>query len=170
VVFEDEDIPKSRVAPQIDDPFTVSQEDVLCTFEGQDGQGLFMPRRFDQYFMGPNPIHLVIDPFAFSVQFAFDSESGEFIGDDAQGPAGRVGRRSVVPERKNLRRGPVFVAFTEGTESADGSPLLRGKIRRSAAPLGGDDHPSSMNGVFSELGHRGFVFGKEWSLKRGSFF
>jgi hypothetical protein len=67
VVFEDEDISKARVAPQIDDPLTVGQQDILCTLERQGGQGLFMPRRFDHDFMGTHPIHLIIDPFAFPV-------------------------------------------------------------------------------------------------------
>jgi len=128
-----------------------------------------MPRRFDHDFMGTHTIHLVIDSFAFPVQFAFDSESGEFIGDDAQGPAGRVGRSSVVPERKNLRRGSIFVAFTKGTESADGSSFLWSEIRGPATPLGGDDHPSSMDGIFSQFGHRGFIFGRKYGLKRGNF-
>jgi hypothetical protein len=120
--------------------------------------------------MGTNTIHLVIDPFPFSVQFSFYSESGEFIGDDAKGPTGRVGRASIVSERKDLRRGSILVAFTERTESADGSSFLWCEIRGSAAPLGGDDHPSSVNRIFSQLRHRGFVFGKKCGFKRGNFF
>jgi hypothetical protein len=33
VVFEDEDMPKARVPPQIDDPLTVGQQDILGTLE-----------------------------------------------------------------------------------------------------------------------------------------
>jgi len=120
-----------------------------------------MPRRFDHDFVGTYTVHLVIDPFAFPVQFSFFSESGEFIGDDAKGPARRVGRGSIVSERQDLWRGSILVAFTEGAESANGSSFLRGEIRRSAAPLGRDDHPSSMDGIFSQFGHRGFIFGRE---------
>jgi hypothetical protein len=120
--------------------------------------------------MGPDSIHLVIDPLAFSVQFSFYSESGELIGDDAKGPTRGVGRGSIVSERKDLRRGSIFVAFTERTESADGSSFLWNEIRRSATPLGGDDHPSSMDGIFSQFGHRGFIFERKRAPKRGNFF
>jgi hypothetical protein len=120
--------------------------------------------------MGANSVHLIIDPIAFSVQLSFYSEGGELIGDDAKGPTGRVRRGSIVSECHNLRRGSIFIPFAERAESADGSSFLWGEIRRPAAPLGGDDHPSSMDRVFSQLGHKGFVFGREWSLKRGSFF
>jgi hypothetical protein len=120
--------------------------------------------------MSTHTIHLVIDPLAFSVQFSFYSESREFIGDDAKGPARRVGRGSIVSERKDLRRGSIFVAFTKGTESTDGSSVLWSEIRGPATPLGGDDHPSSMDRIFSQFGHRGFIFGRKWSFKRGNFF
>jgi hypothetical protein len=116
MVFEDEDVSEARVAPQIDDPLTVRQQDILCTLEGQVGQSLFMPRRFDHDFMGANPIHLVIDPFPFSVQFSFYSEGGELIGNDAKGPTGRVRRGSIVSECNNLRRGSIFIPFAQGAE------------------------------------------------------
>jgi hypothetical protein len=120
--------------------------------------------------MGSDPIHLVIDPFPFPVQLSFYSEGGELVGNNAKGPTRSVGRGSIVSERKDFRRGSIFVAFTERTESTHGLSFLRGEIRRSAAPLGGDDHPSSMNGIFSQFGHRGFIFGRKWALKRGNFF
>jgi len=170
MVFEDEDVSEARVAPQVDNPITVGQQDILYTLERQGGQGLFMPRRFDHDFMSTDAIHFIIDPFAFSVQFSFYSESRELIGDDAKGPTRRVGRGSVVSERKDFRRGSILVAFTEGAESADRPSFLRSKIRGSPTPLGGNDHPSSMDRVFSQLGHRGFIFGRKWGVKRGSFF
>jgi hypothetical protein len=67
MVFEDEDVPEARVAPQIDNPLTVGQQDIFCTRQRQGGQGHFMPGRFDHDFMGSDSIHLVVDPFAFSV-------------------------------------------------------------------------------------------------------
>jgi hypothetical protein len=120
--------------------------------------------------MRTHAIHLVVDAFAFPIQLSFDSESGELIGDDTKGPARRVRRGSIVPEGKNLGRGSIFVAFAEGTESADGSSFLWGEIRGPAAPLGGNDHPSSMDRIFSQFGHRGFTFGRKCGLKRGNFF
>jgi hypothetical protein len=129
-----------------------------------------MPWRFDHHLVGSNSIHLIIDPFAFSVQFSFYSESGELIGDNAKGPTRSVRRGSIVSKGNDLRRSSIFVAFTEGAESADGSSLLWNEIRRSSTPLCRDDHPSPMNGIFSQFGHRGFFFRREFMPKRGNFF
>jgi hypothetical protein len=67
--------------------------------------------------MGTNSIHLIIDPFAFSVQLSFYSEGGELIGDDTKGPTGRVRRGSIVSKCNDLWRGSIFIPFAEGTES-----------------------------------------------------
>jgi hypothetical protein len=106
--------------------------------------------------VGANPVHLIVNPFAFSVEISFYSEGRELIGDDAKGPSGRVRRGTIVSESNNLGRGSVFIPLAEGAESACGSMLLYCKIRGPSAPLCGDDHPSSMNGIFSQFGHRGF--------------
>jgi hypothetical protein len=106
--------------------------------------------------VGANSVHLIVNSFAFSVEISFYSEGRELIGDDAKGPSGRVGRGAIVSEGNNLGRGSVFISFAEGAESACWSLLLYYEIRGPSAPLGGDDHPSSMNGIFSQFGHRGF--------------
>jgi hypothetical protein len=120
--------------------------------------------------MGANSVHLIIDSFAFSVQPAFYSEGWEFIGNDAKGPTGRVRRDSIVAECKDFWRGSIFIAFTERTKSTDWSSFLWHKIRGSPTPLCGNDHPSSMDRIFSQLGHRGFFFRREFMPKRGNFF
>jgi hypothetical protein len=120
--------------------------------------------------MGANSVHLIIDPFALTVQFSFYPEGGKLIGDDAKGPTGRVRRGSIVPQCNNFRRSSIFIPFAEGTKSSDGSSFLRGEIRRSTTPLGGDNDPSSVDGVFSQFRHRGFVFGRKCGLKKGNFF
>jgi hypothetical protein len=120
--------------------------------------------------VGTNSIHLIIDPFAFSVQFSFYSESGELIGDNAKGPTRSVRRGSIVSKGNDLRRSSIFIAFTEGAESADGSSLLWNEIRRSSTPLCRDDYPSPMNGIFSQFGHRGFFFEGNSFLRRETFF
>jgi len=68
--------------------------------------------------MGANSVHLIIDPFALTVQFSFYSEGGELIRDDAKGPTGRVRRGSVVSQCNNFRRGSIFIPFAEGTKAA----------------------------------------------------
>jgi hypothetical protein len=67
MVFEDEDVSEARVAPEIDDPLAVGQQDIFCARQRQGGQGHFMPGCFDHDFMGSDSIHLVINPFAFPV-------------------------------------------------------------------------------------------------------
>jgi hypothetical protein len=70
--------------------------------------------------MGSNSIHLIIDPLAFSVQLSFYSESREFIGDDAKGPTGGIGRGSIVSECNNFWRSAIFIPFAERTKSTPG--------------------------------------------------
>jgi hypothetical protein len=129
-----------------------------------------MPRRFDHHFMGTNSVHLIIDPFAFPVQLSFYSESRELIGNDAKGPTRGVRRGSIISESNDLWRGSIFIAFTERTKSTDWSSFLWHKIRGSSTPLCGNDHPSSMDGIFSQFGHRGFFSEGGRMLKKGNFF
>jgi hypothetical protein len=76
-----------------------------------------MPRRFDDHLMSTNAIHLIINPFAFSVQLSLYSECREFIGNDAEGPTRGVRKGSIVSKCDNLWGSSIFIAFTEGTES-----------------------------------------------------
>jgi hypothetical protein len=115
-----------------------------------------MPRSFDDYFVGPDSIHLIINSFPFTVQLSFYSEGGELIGDDPKGPTGGIRRGSIVSKCKDFGRGPIFIAFAEGAEPAYRSSLLRCKIRGPSTSLCGNDDPSSMDGIFSQFRHRNF--------------
>jgi hypothetical protein len=115
-----------------------------------------VPRRLDHDLVGTNSIHLIVDAFAFSVQLSFYPQGGEFIGDDTKGPTRGVRTRSIVSECKNFWRCPIFIALAEGAESANRSSLLSREIRGPSTSLRGDDHPSSMDGVFSQFRHRLF--------------
>jgi hypothetical protein len=117
--------------------------------------------------MGTNAIHFIIDPFTFAAQFAFYPEGREFIGDDTKGPTRSVRRGSIVSKGNDLWRGSVFIAFTEGAESTDGSSFLWCKIRGPSTPLCGDNHPSSMNGIFSQFRHRRFFSRRKSVRLRG---
>jgi hypothetical protein len=67
--------------------------------------------------MGADSIHLIINPFAFSIQFSLYSKGGELIGDNAKGPTRGIRRGSVLSKCKHLWGCPIFVALTEGAES-----------------------------------------------------
>jgi hypothetical protein len=117
-----------------------------------------MPRRFDHHLMNTNSVHLIIDPFAFSVQLSFYPEGRELIGDDSKGPTWRIRRGPIISEGDDLRWGSVLIALTEGTESTDRSSLLCCEIGGPSSSLCRNDHPPSMDGIFSQFGHDGSSF------------
>src|SRR4030042_586812 len=110
-----------------------------------------MQRCSDHNFMRTNSVHLIIDPFAFSVQLSFYPEGRELIGDHSKCPAGSVRRSSIFSKRNDLWRGFILIPFTEGAEPTDRSSLLCYKIRGPSSPLCGNDHPPSMDWISSEL-------------------
>jgi hypothetical protein len=75
--------------------------------------------RFDDHFMSADPVHLVVNSFAFSVQVSFDAKGREFIRYDPKAPARRVWRSSIVSKSDDLRRSSILIPFTERTESTD---------------------------------------------------
>jgi hypothetical protein len=115
-----------------------------------------MPRCFDDDFVGPHSIHLIINSFPFTVQLSLYSEGGELVGDDPKGPTGRIGWGSIFSKCKDFGWGSIFVAFAEGTEPACRSPLLCCKIRGPSTSLCGNNDPSSMDGIFSQFRHSRF--------------
>jgi hypothetical protein len=67
IILKDNHITKPLIPPQIDDPLTVSPEDILDSMEWQRGQGLMVQRGFDHHFMGPDSVHFIKDPLPFPV-------------------------------------------------------------------------------------------------------
>jgi hypothetical protein len=114
-----------------------------------------MERGFDHDLMSPNPIHLIVHSFTLSVQISFNPEGWELVGNDPKAPTGRVGADSIVAKGQDLRWGLVLVSFAERAESSGRPLLLDHEIRGSPSPFGSDDHPSSMNGIFSKFRHEG---------------
>ena len=124
MVLKDEHILETLISSQIDDPLTIGPQDIFNRFERQRGKGPGMLGRFDDHFVGADPVHLVVNPFAFSGQVSFDAKGREFVRDDPKAPARGVWRSSVVSISNDLRRSSVLISFTERTESADRSSLL----------------------------------------------
>jgi hypothetical protein len=66
VVFEDEDISKTLIPPQIDDPLAIGPQDILHCPQWHRRKSPAMLGRFDHHFMSPNAVHFVVKPLAFS--------------------------------------------------------------------------------------------------------
>jgi hypothetical protein len=158
LVLKDENIAKALVPSQVDDSLPISPQNLLHPLDGQRRQRLLMERGFDHDLMSPNPIHLIVHSFTLSVQISFNPEGWELVGNDPKAPTGRVGADSIVAKGQDLRRGLVLVSFAERAESSGRPLLLDHEIRGSPSPFGSDDHPSSMNGIFSKFRHEGASF------------
>jgi hypothetical protein len=91
--------------------------------------------RFDDHFVSADPIHLVVNPFAFSSQVSFDAKGREFIRDNPKAPARGVWGSSIISESNDFRRGSVLISFTERTEPTERPSFLWHKIRWSPTPL-----------------------------------
>jgi hypothetical protein len=155
VVLEDEDISKPLVSFQIEDPLAIGPQNILHGFKGKRGESLLMERCFDDNLVGPNSVHFVKHSLTLPIETSFDSKGREFVWNDTEAPSRGVRGGSVIAVRKDLRRGLIFISLTQRTESSRGMRAFNGKIRGPASPLGGDDHPSPMDGVLSQFRHGG---------------
>jgi hypothetical protein len=110
-------------------------------------------RGFDDDFVRADAVHFVEEAFAFAVEIAFDAERREAVGYDANVPAGSVGAAAVAAVDENFRRSFVLRAGTEGAIlGARDKHALAEKVGGALSAIGGDDHPSAGDGVFSQLG------------------
>src|SRR5512139_4208874 len=110
-------------------------------------------RGLDDYLVGTNTIHFVIHAFALPAHPPFDAKGGELVGGDGQAPAARIGGGPIVSEGDDLGWGTVLVALAQGAEPAGGAAFLGDEVRGPSSSFRRDNHPSAMNGVFSQLGH-----------------
>jgi hypothetical protein len=123
-----------------------------------------MSRRFDHHLVSPDAVHLIIDSLTLAVQISFNAKGREFVGDDTKGPSRGIGRGAIFSIGNNFRRGSILIAFTEGTKATHRFSLLWHEIGRPSTSLRGDDHPSSVDRIFSQFGHEGSSF---WRRLRG---
>jgi len=158
VVLKDEDISKPPVSSQIEDSLAIGPQNILHGFKGKRGEGLLMERCFDDNLVGPHSVHLVKHSLTLPVKISFDSKSRELVGNDSEAPSRGVWRGSVIAVGQNLGRGFIFIPLTQRTESSRGMRVINGKIRGPASPFGGDDHPSSVDGILSQFRHDGRSF------------
>jgi hypothetical protein len=100
--------------------------------------------------MRADPVHPVIEAFAFLVQITFDNQGRIFVGDYPKQPVGRVlFIPLVIPVGKHLRGSGAFIPWTERAESAGPANLFHNEVGRSLASFLGNDDPAAKNRIFS---------------------
>ena len=110
-----------------------------------------MERCFNQHLVGADAVHSIEHPFPLPVHISFNPEGGKLVGYHAKAPPRGVWRGTVVPDSKDLGRGLVLVSFAERAEPTRRFMLFDHKIGGASSTFCGDDDPSSMNGIFSQL-------------------
>ncbi len=109
---------------------------------------------FDDHFVRADALHPVEEAFALTIQIALDSQHGELVGHHAEAPARLIGRGTVA-EGEHLRWCFAFVAGAERAEAAGGRGRNRlpDKISGPPGTIGGDNHPTVGNGIFTQFRH-----------------
>jgi hypothetical protein len=67
VVLEYENISEPLIILEIGNSVSVGCEDMCYPFERHGDQGFIVAGRFNNHFVGPDSVHLVIDPLAFAI-------------------------------------------------------------------------------------------------------
>ena len=95
-----------------------------------------------------------------SVQLSFDAEHGELVGHDAHAPAGLIAASAVAVSR-DLGRRFALIAVIERADSGNRRRNgLADEIVGAFRPIGGDNHPSSRDRVFTQFGQAGRFLSK----------
>src|SRR5581483_10512796 len=154
MVLENQDVLEAAVFLQIQDTVAKGPQNIFDSLGRQRREAGIMIRRFNDDFVSADAVHLVEHAFGLAIQIAFDSQGREFVGNDAYGPARRIALRRrtsirIRPIGLNLRRSLGLVSIAEGAEATLDAHPFAGKIRGTLGAIGGDDHPTANNGIFS---------------------
>jgi hypothetical protein len=104
--------------------------------------------RLDDHFVGADAVHLVEQPLALAIEQTFNLQRRVLVRDDAHVPAGPV-RPPAPPVTQHLAGRERLVALAERAERRGlERAVLEPEVARALAPLGGDDHPATGNGIF----------------------
>ena len=112
-----------------------------------------MVRRLDDYFVRADAIHAIEESFPFAVQSAFDAQRRKLVGDHADRPSRSVFAAAVTTVGENFLRRFAFIARAEGTNGrvAFYVHTLPNEIHGALAAIGGNDDPTSGNGILAKL-------------------
>src|SRR6266850_1016712 len=152
VILENQNVPEALVVFQVQHAVAVSPQHIFDRALRQRRQRCRMLRRFDDYFVRADSVHLVEEPFAFAVQFALDTQSRKFVWDHSNTPAWRIGAASVTSIHKNLGWRLGFIPYAEGAILCIcGDHAFAQEFVRPFSAFRRNDHPSARDWVFSQL-------------------
>src|SRR5271165_6234225 len=152
VILENQDVAEALIVLEVQHAVAIGPEDVFQRAFGESGQCRGVIGRFDDHLVSAYAIHFVEKTLAFAVQLAFDAQRGKFVGHHADAPAGGVGGAAAAPVDQNFGG---CLRFAAGAERAVLGIFcdyaFPQEIVGALAALGGDDHPASGDGIFSQL-------------------
>ena len=102
MILENQRVAEALVVLQIQHAIAIGPQHFLDGPVRKRGQRALMIGRFDDHFVRAHAVHAVEQAFALAIQVAFDSQRGKFIGDHANGPAGRIRPAAVARHRPGL--------------------------------------------------------------------
>ena len=109
--------------------------------------------RLDEHLVGADAVHEIVEAFPAPLGRAVDAQRGEPVRDDADAPAGRIGRRvGALPVGEQLRRCLRLVAAAEHARAVGPRGTGDREVRRPANALGRDHHPPTGDRVLAQLG------------------
>src|SRR5882762_8475560 len=149
VILENQHVAEPLVVLQIQHPVAIRPQYILQRALRQRSQRRRVIRRFDDHFMRADSVHLVEQPLALFIEFAFDPQRRKFVWHHSNGPSRSVRTTAVSPVHQHLIRSLPFVPRTEWTIFRI---LLHHafaqEIHRPLASLGRNNHPAACNRVF----------------------
>ena len=152
VIFEQQDVAEAPIVLQIHHAITVGPQSFLDGAIRHRRHRKIVVRRFNNYFVSADAVHVIEEAVAFTIQAAFDSEGGKLVRHDANRPARSVPARAFAAVGEDFRRRHAFVSGAEGTNTlAFNLDTFANKIARPFPALGGNDHPAAGNRIFAQL-------------------
>src|ERR1043166_1843050 len=157
MILKDQNVFKAPVFLQIENPVPERPQHVFDSLRRQRGKICIVIRRLDDDLMGPNSVHAVEHSFGLPVQSAFNTQSRKLIGYHAHRPPRRVSLRGRSPiwiwtVSLDLGRSLALIAVAEGTENSLNLHSFANKIGWALRPVRRNNHPTSKNRIFSEIG------------------
>jgi hypothetical protein len=87
IVLQNEELLKSSVLLQVDEPLPISKKDLLDLRGPHESETLLVLRCLHYDFMGTDGFHYIIHPLRPSVELSLNMEEWKFIGNDPDRPS-----------------------------------------------------------------------------------
>ena len=91
MVLEDEHVAEAGVAGEVVDTIAHGEEQIGDANVRHAGEGVGVLGTFDDDLVGSDAVHVVVEAFRPAVDFTFDAEGWELVGNGAKSPAGLIG-------------------------------------------------------------------------------